>query len=73
MDNSLGRLKVRSIDIDAGNSIVLLHEIDCEHLGIHVGDRVSLSRSKSCDLGEVGIVDITDTMVSAGESAYLTN
>jgi AMP phosphorylase len=60
------RLRVRIIDIDAGRPIVLLHEIDAEKISVRMGDRLVLCKNKrSC--GEVGIVDVTDTMVSEGE------
>jgi AMP phosphorylase len=65
--NHLGeKLLVDIIDIDAGKSIVLLHERDAERLSIHMGDRVTICK-KGSRCGTVAIVDVSDTMVSVGE------
>lgn len=65
--NHLGeKLVAAIIDIDAGRSIVLLHENDAHRMAIHTGDRVTI-RKKGGKLGRVAIVDVSNTMVSEGE------
>jgi AMP phosphorylase len=60
------KLRVDIIDIDAGRSIVLLHENDARDMSIHMGDRVTVCK-KNSTCGKAAIVDVSDTMVSEGE------
>jgi len=67
MKKSNDYLRVKSIAIEAGKPIVALHEKDAEDKSIHVGDRVIVSKKGDGKDVEIGIIDITDTMVARGE------
>lgn len=62
------RLKVKPIDMDAGEFTVVMHDHDCWELGVMEQDRVKIKHDKN----EItAILQTTDTIVSPGEIGLL--
>ena len=60
----LENLKVKPIPMEAGKTIVILHEEDLKELGGYLGDRVKITTPKTT---LIAIADTTRTMVQPGE------
>lgn len=56
------QLTARHYDIDSSDPTVLMHETDCQELGVREGDRVRVSGPK----GATAIVSMSDTLLEAG-------
>jgi AMP phosphorylase len=60
-------LKVRYFEIETGKPIVVLNEEDMKELGVHVGDRIRISKGDK--LAVTAIIDATTSLVPPGEIA----
>ncbi|MBU0762067.1 MAG: AMP phosphorylase [Candidatus Altiarchaeota archaeon] len=57
---------VKFYEIETGKPIVVMNEEDMKELGVHVGDRIKISKGKS---SVTAIIDATTSIVSQGEIA----
>ena len=56
------KLKAKNYDIDASEPTVLLHDRDCEEIGVKENDRVSITGARNA----VALVSRSDTLVEEG-------
>ncbi len=60
------RLKLKLLKISAGKPVVFLHEVDAKKIGVHVGDRVTISSKRD---SFVAIVDLVRGFIKRKEVA----
>jgi len=61
------KVKVRLYAVETGKPIVVLNEEDMKEMGVHIGDRIRITKGNK--LAVTAIIDATTTFVQAGEIA----